>query len=109
VEPGEITFPRLGTFTASTGFYCFSENTLYEELASELVPVSGQEHGVKVYLRCAEPTRCSPTNDLKGGVGGIIGADISPKGRVEPGEIIFPKTGSFVASTGFYSRSKRGS
>ena len=69
--------------------------------------VPRQEHGVKVYLRCAEPTRCSPTNDVKGGVGGTLGADINPGGRVEPGEITFPRTGSFVASTGFYSRSKR--
>lgn len=107
VEPGEVTFPKLGTFTASTGFYCFSENIVYEELVSELVAVPRQERGVKVYLRCAEPTRCSPTNDVKGGVGGTLGADINPGGRVEPGEITFPRTGSFVASTGFYSRSKR--
>lgn len=106
VEPGEVTFPKLGTFTASTGFYCFSKNIIYEELSSEIVASSREERGVKVYLRCAEPTRCSPTNDIKGGIGGVIIAEINPEGRVEPGEIIFPRTGSVVASTDFYSHGK---
>lgn len=103
IESGDTTFPKLGTFTASTGFYCFSKNTVYEELSSELAISSRQERGVKDYLRTAEPTRLSPTNELKGGVGGILAADVGPEARVEPGEITFPRTGSFVASTNFYS------
>lgn len=105
-EHGDVVFPRVGTFAASEEFYHYGEYTLYRGLGSELVAHSREEHGVKVYLRCATATRCSPTNDVKGGIGGIVAADISPKGRAEPGEITFPRVGSFVASTGFYSRSE---
>ena len=103
-EPGDVNIPRAGTFAASEEFYHYGDYTLYRGLGSELVAISREEHGVKVYLRCAQSTRCSPTNDVKGGIGSILAAEISPEARVEPGEITFPRTGSIVASTGFYSR-----
>ena len=81
--PGEVEFPKLGTLKASTEFYCFSEGTAYEKLDSEIMALSKQGHGVKVYLRCSESTRGSPTNDPEGG---IVAAEIILEDRPEPGE-----------------------
>ena len=62
-ESGDVNIPRAGTIAASEEFYHYGEYTLYAGLDSILAAASQEQRGIKVYLRCAEPTRCSPTTD----------------------------------------------
>lgn len=97
-ESGDARTPRAGTIAASEEFYHWGEYTLYAGFGSALTAASRQEDGVKLYLRCAEPSRCSPTNDPRGGIGSVIEATLAPMGRAEGQSVDFPRIGSFAAS-----------
>ena len=66
-ESSDVTFPQIGTFTASPQCYCFGENTIYKGLASGLTAGSKAQQGVKEYLRCSRSARCSTTTHSRGG------------------------------------------
>lgn len=101
-ESGDVNIPRAGTIAASEEFYHYGEYTLYAGLGSILAAASQEQRGIKVYLRCAEPTRCSPTTDINGGVGSIIASTINPQGRAESSDVTFPQIGTFTASPQCY-------
>lgn len=66
-EASDVTFPQIGTFTASPQCYCFGENTTYKGLVSGLTAGSKAQQGVKEYLRCSRSARCSNTTHSRGG------------------------------------------